>query len=125
MLVSQVNTSGYSSLATAGSSSTPQPVTQSLAPSSAPVELPSKAVSAAVSIPNADQLKEAVKQINNVVQSMSNDLKFTVDEETGIRVVTVVDTKTHDVIRQIPSEEVLAIAKALDRLQGLIIRQKA
>jgi flagellar protein FlaG len=56
---------------------------------------------------------------------MSSDLKFTVDEETGIQVVKVVDTETKDVIRQFPAEEVLAIAQALDKLQGLIIHQKA
>ena len=32
---------------------------------------------------------------------------------------------TNEVIRQIPSEEMLEIAKALDRLQGLLVKQKA
>jgi len=40
-------------------------------------------------------------------------------------VVKVVDLETKEVIRQIPSPEVLEIAKAVDQLQGLLIRQKA
>jgi flagellar protein FlaG len=125
MLVSQVNTSNHSSLATANSSSTPQPVSQSSAPPSAPVELPSKAVQATSSAQHDAQVKEAVANVNKVVQSMTNDIAFTVDQETGIKVVTVMDVNTKEIIRQFPSEEVVDIAKALDRLQGLIIRQKA
>ena len=37
----------------------------------------------------------------------------------------VVDASTDEVIRQIPSEEIISIAKALDKLQGLLVEQKA
>jgi flagellar protein FlaG len=40
-------------------------------------------------------------------------------------VVKVVDTETDQVIRQIPSEEMLAIARNIDRLQGLLVKQEA
>ena len=56
---------------------------------------------------------------------MANNLQFTVDEDTGIDVVKVVDTDTKEVIRQFPSEEILAIAKAIDQLQGLLVKDKA
>ncbi|MFC6521248.1 flagellar protein FlaG [Undibacterium arcticum] len=39
--------------------------------------------------------------------------------------VKVVDQRTQEVIRQMPSPEALEIAKALDKMQGLLIRQKA
>lgn len=48
-----------------------------------------------------------------------------VDDETGIHVVKVMDINTQEVIRQYPSEEILSLAKSLDKLQGLLIRQKA
>ncbi|MFD2272939.1 flagellar protein FlaG [Undibacterium arcticum] len=38
--------------------------------------------------------------------------------------VKVVDQRTQEVIRQMPSPEALEIAKALDKMQGLLIRQK-
>lgn len=48
-----------------------------------------------------------------------------VDRDTGIQVIKVVDTKTDEVIRQIPSEEIIELAKTLDKLHGLLIHQTA
>lgn len=126
MSVSQINTNGFSPATASDVSAGNRPVATAAAQAPvAPVEMPGKAVQATASIPKAEHVKVAVEHINKLVQTLSSDLKFTVDEETGIQVVKVVDTKTKDVIRQIPSEEILAIAKALDQLQGLIIHQKA
>lgn len=71
-----------------------------------------------------EQTKNAIDEINKTMASMSRNLEFAVDDDTHITVVKVVDTQTHDVIRQIPSEEVVAIAKALDKIQGLLIKQQ-
>lgn len=72
-----------------------------------------------------DQLKEAVKATNDFVSLVNNAVEFSLDDDTGITVVKVVDKNTKEVVRQIPSEEMLAIAKALDTVQGLLVRQKA
>jgi flagellar protein FlaG len=40
-------------------------------------------------------------------------------------VVKVIDQQTKEVIRQVPTQEVLEISKAIDRAQGLLIRQQA
>ena len=40
-------------------------------------------------------------------------------------VVRVVDSETRKVIRQMPTEDMLAMSKALDRLQGLMVHLKA
>lgn len=128
MLVSQINANGgFSGVpAATDAAANPRPaVTETARTGAAAAELPAKAVQGAAAVPDAEQVKQAVEHVNKMVQSMTNDLKFTVDEDTGIQVVKVMDTRTKDVIRQIPSEEVVAIAKALDQLQGLIIRQKA
>ena len=68
---------------------------------------------------------EAVDAINAHLQHVSRNLKFSVDQESGRVVVKVVDGETDAVIRQMPSEEALAISQALDKLQGLIIERKA
>jgi len=52
-------------------------------------------------------------------------LKFTVDDKTGTVVVRVVDTETDQLIRQIPSEEMLAIARNMEQMQGLLVRREA
>lgn len=69
------------------------------------------------------QLNQALDKVNAVVQKIAPELSFSIDEETGIRVVKVTDLATKEVIRQFPSEEVLAIAKSLDKLQGLLVKQ--
>lgn len=71
------------------------------------------------------QVKEAVKQINDTLQKLSQNLEFSLDSDVDRPIVKVVDQQTKEVIRQIPSEEALEIAKALDRVQGLLIREKA
>lgn len=86
---------------------------------------PVQAVQQAAAVPKPQEVKEAVEKINKTVQAMARNLQFTVDEATQMNVVKVVDVETKDVIRQIPSEEVLAIAKALDKLQGLLFKEKA
>lgn len=72
-----------------------------------------------------DDLEQALQQINDTVQTFSQKLEFSVDKDTEAVVVKVVDRETREVIRQIPSEEVLNIAKALDKLQGLLIKEQA
>lgn len=64
-----------------------------------------------------DELGGAVENINQFVNSQGRTLNFSVDEESGKPVVKVIDFETKEVIRQIPSEEVLTMAKAIKRLQ--------
>jgi len=67
----------------------------------------------------------AVQSANAYVQSVASSLKFSLDEETGRTVVKVIDTETEEVLRQFPSEEMLAITRSIDRMQGLLINRKA
>ena len=87
------------------------------------------AVAAARSVETADvdsrQLREAVDSINRQLTESSKNVRFSVDEDTGDVVVRVVDSETDQVIRQIPSEEVLAISQSIERLQGMLLHQKA
>lgn len=72
-----------------------------------------------------DELKDAVKKANQTINFLRSNLQFTVDEATGIDVVKFIDVQTKEVIRQIPSKEMLAIARRLDELTGMLIRDKA
>ncbi|KKL01567.1 flagellar protein FlaG [Rheinheimera mesophila] len=65
----------------------------------------------------AEELGEAVENINQFVNSQGRTLNFSVDEESGKPVVKVIDFETKEVIRQIPSEEVLTMARAIKKLQ--------
>jgi len=59
------------------------------------------------------EVREAVSQINEFVQRVQRDLSFNMDEASGRTVIKVIDRESGDLIRQIPSEEVLAIASHL------------
>ena len=74
---------------------------------------------------DAVQVRQAVEAIAKTIQSLSSNLEISVDEDSGRSIVKVIDKETHELIRQMPSEEVLAIAKALDKFQGLLIQQQA
>lgn len=131
MLVSQINSTAYNSSTPAvqqsgaNSSRSAAPNSDLKQATALPVELKAIAVERAKESVSASSLKEATQKINQTMSMMSNNLQFTVDDETGLDVVKVVDVETKEVIRQFPSEEVLAIAKALDQLQGLLVRDKA
>lgn len=71
------------------------------------------------------QLKDAVKTMNEFVGNINSSLQFSVDDNTGQTVIKVMDAETKEVIKQMPSEEMLSIAKALDSLKGLLVQQKA
>jgi flagellar protein FlaG len=60
-----------------------------------------------------ESLQSAVAQINEHMQNVERSLQFTIDEDSGKDVVTVLDKKTEEIIRQFPSEEVLVIARQI------------
>lgn len=93
----------------------------------APVSQPqtAEAVQAVAQPVNLSQVKDATDKLNKVMQGVNRNLNFTVDEDTGLNIVKVVDVSTKEVIRQIPSPEVVQIAKSIDQLQGLLLKQKA
>lgn len=69
--------------------------------------------------------KDAAHQVNKVLKQIDRNLQFTVDDDTGTSIVKVIDTQSKEVIRQIPTQEVLEMSKALDKLQGLLFKEKA
>ena len=58
-------------------------------------------------------VRAAAAQIDSYLKSVGRELEFRVDEDTGMTVVTVRETASGDVIRQIPNEEVLQLARSL------------
>jgi flagellar protein FlaG len=74
---------------------------------------------------NKQALTGAVQKLNEYVAPALQTIQFSIDQDSERIVVKVVDTATQKVLRQIPNEEVLAITKTLDKLQGLVINQEA
>lgn len=64
----------------------------------------------------AEQVERAVAKLNDYVQSLQRDLRFSVDRELGRAVVSVIDRHSQEVIRQIPNETALRLARNLNDL---------
>lgn len=54
--------------------------------------------------------------INQYLEQTNSNLKFKVDDGTGITFFQIVSTSTGEVIRQVPSEEILTMARKLREL---------
>lgn len=74
---------------------------------------------------NTQAVKAAVEASNRVVQSLQSKIEFVTDDSSGEMLIKVIDPSNNEVIRQIPSEEMLAISRALDRMQGLLVKSQA
>ena len=72
-----------------------------------------------------DAVVAAVQAANSYVQSVSTGLQFSLDQDSGRTVVKMIDTTTDEVLRQFPSEEILAISRSIDRMQSLLINREA
>jgi len=76
-----------------------------------------------------EELQQAVAQLNEHVQQIQRDLLFSVDDSSGRTVVRVVNSETEEVVRQMPSEEVLRISRNIknqvEDMTGLIFKTSA
>ena len=61
--------------------------------------------------------RSAISKVESFLKVQNRDLAFSIDEETNRSIVTVKDSQSGDVIRQIPSEEVLELAERIQELQ--------
>lgn len=68
--------------------------------------------------PAAEQVQKAIDQGNSLLQAVRRNLHFKVDNSTKELIVQIVDSDNGDVVRQIPSEEMLAFIKRLQDLEG-------
>ena len=78
-------------------------------------------------IPRVDshELQAAVADIAKNVRNVQRSLQFSVDQSSGRTVITVVDKAADEVIRQIPPEEILAIADRIQNVAGLFVADTA
>lgn len=78
--------------------------------------------------PTPEQVNQAVETINKSMRESNRSLEFSVSPDSSMPIVKLVDTSTGEVIRQIPTEESLAIAKAIEQFQqqnGMLLKQEA
>lgn len=74
---------------------------------------------------STEQARKSLDEINKVLASMSISVQFQIDPNYKDVIVKVVDQESGKVVRQIPTVEVVRIAKAMDNLKGLLFAQTA
>jgi flagellar protein FlaG len=84
----------------------------------------SAAVAPRAAAADEERLREIVRAASRAIAPLASSIEFSLDQESGKTVVKVIDTETQELIRQIPSPEMLEISPALDRIQGLLLKQK-
>ena len=72
---------------------------------------------------DTSDLSEVTAQIEKFMNSMQRGLAFSIDEKSGSQVVSVLDKRSGEVIRQIPSEDMLVIARQMaDKAAGILLK---
>ena len=82
-------------------------------------------VQASVAAPQPAQVEAAVKSANRHLQMAARGVEFSIDESSGRAIVRLLDGETKQVLIQFPSEEMLSIARSLEHLEGLLLKQSA
>ena len=78
--------------------------------------------------PSREVMQRAADQIRGYLSDAGRDLNVFVDESAGYYVTTVVNPNSGEVVRQIPAEETLRIARNVQEmpgLQGLFVDRRA
>ena len=119
--ISSVSTSAVS--ATRAGMRSPALPPASGSPAQAVTQSSSPAASGVASAP-AD-LSKAVEQIQGYLRDSGKNLSVSFDDSADRYVTRVVSSDTGEVVRTIPSEEVLEVARAINEKLGGLINQRA
>lgn len=60
-----------------------------------------------------EKMDDTIRQLNDSLQNVQRNLEFSIDKDAGRIVINVKDKVTDEIVRQIPSEEVLELARNL------------
>jgi flagellar protein FlaG len=75
--------------------------------------------------PEPGSLEKTLETMNERMQAWSTGMRFHVDEDAQRVVVSIVDNKTGEVLRTVPSEAVLKVAKMIVQMQGQTVNTRA
>jgi flagellar protein FlaG len=99
-----------------------EPIATASVAVAAAVAAPTTMSAAAVASPAA--LLMIARQVGEGLKTKSAGLDYHIDIVGGMPRIRIIDTQTMQIIRQIPSDEVLTIHTALDRPEGVLLNQK-
>jgi len=102
----------------------PVPVERGSVPLAA---VPGRAPSPALRVEDftAGELREVATAFSDVVSVVNRDLRILIDESTGRVVTQIVDSETNEVVRQLPPEALLDVARRVADLVGLLLDEES
>ena len=72
-----------------------------------------------------DAAETAMKDIQHFISSQARSVRISKDETSGHMIVQLVDPDTGEVIRTLPSEELLCLARSFEMLGNKMVHQVA
>ncbi|HUH60920.1 MAG TPA: flagellar protein FlaG [Candidimonas sp.] len=78
---------------------------------------------AASDSPNS--LEKALEDVNNNMKAWATGMRFDVDPDANRVVVSIIDSATGEVLRTVPSDAVIRVAKMIVQMQGNAVNTKA
>lgn len=69
---------------------------------------------------SAEELKEMMEFANQALKGTNNVLSFQFDDSLQSPIIRVVDQLSGEVIRQLPSEEIVRIAQSIESMKGVL-----
>ncbi|MER2076744.1 flagellar protein FlaG [Psychrobacillus psychrotolerans] len=72
----------------------------------------------------ADQAKKMTESMNKFLEGSNSELRFEFHEKLNEYYVTIVDPKTHEVIKEIPSRKLMDAHAAMREFNGLFVNHK-
>jgi len=73
----------------------------------------------------AESAKQLSKTLDKIVTTFNTDIRIRFDEHWDGPVVQIIDTRTQDVIRQIPPDELIRVAERIHRFLGIMLDLEA
>lgn len=71
------------------------------------------------------QIEETVESLNQAMRFLERGINFAIDENSERTVIKVFDKETNDLIKQIPSEDLLKVIEHMNKMQNLLFETKA
>lgn len=71
-----------------------------------------------------EDVKEAVEKLNSFLEPVRRNLKFELHEKLDKYYVTVIDSNTKEVIKEIPPRKILDMYAAMAEFMGLLVDRK-
>ena len=75
--------------------------------------------------PAREELERAAVRVKEVLRGTTSRLEIEIDHDLHKAVIKVFSGESGEIIRQIPAQEILDLAKHLDEPKGLLVHERA